>query len=687
MTDQIGRVLGGRYRLVALVGTGASAQVYLADDVRLRRRVAVKVLHAALADDAAFLRRFRAEAQAAAALSHPNIVAVYDWGDDDGTPFIVTEYLAGGSLRALLDAGHRLSPSQALLVGLEAARALDVAHRRGFVHRDIKPANLLFGDDARLRVADFGLARAIAEAAWTEPQGAVLGTARYATPEQARGEPIDGRADVYSLALVLVESVTGKVPFAADTTISTLMGRVDRDMVVPPDLGPLRRPLQRAGRADPDQRPDAGELVVSLLACAEHLPRPAPLPLVGPHERDPALAGLDDHDDPDRTVLGLGAGLGGAYLGDDAGEDRAGEDAAEDDEAHETLDGAAQDRAAQDTAHETVVLGGAPLLDEVPVDPPLEPEQGRRRRWRRRQRGPGPERQRRRWPVLVLTVALAAVLGGVGAFVVVSLRTPTYEVPVLIGLSEGEARRLVGEYGWRIETRQVRQDGTVPGEVTRTEPRRGQRLAEGGTFVLYVSLGNTLVDVPGDLVGVPAEDAEAALVAAGLVPRLEPRHDEEVEAGIVLGLAGDLPEQLPRESEVTLVVSAGPAPRTVPGDLAGQPLEAARQALGDLGLGVSVIEQFSDQVDRGLVIAVRGAGTEVPRGTTVEVVVSRGPDVVTVPDTSGRSLSEAVAALEAAGLTPGQVFGPAAGRVAFTDPDAGRTVRRGSVVDITLRRR
>ena len=246
-TDQIGRVLSGRYRLIAPVGTGASAQVFLADDVRLKRRVAVKVLHEALADDEAFLRRFRAEAQAAAALNHPNILAVYDWGDDDGTPYLVTEYLGGGSLRSILDRGTRLTPSQALLVGLQATRALDYAHRRGFVHRDVKPANLLFGEDGRLRIADFGLARALAEAAWTEPQGAVLGTARYASPEQAQGESVDGRADVYSLGLVLIEGVTGAVPFASDTTIATLMARVGRSVEVPDALGALRK-AARAGR-------------------------------------------------------------------------------------------------------------------------------------------------------------------------------------------------------------------------------------------------------------------------------------------------------------------------------------------------------------------------------------------------------------------------------------------------------
>ena len=222
----MGQVLGGRYRLLGPIGTGASATVYLADDVVLRRRVAVKVLHAALADDAAFLKRFQAEAQAAAALNHPHVMAVHDWGQGD-VPYLVTELLGGGSLRAMLDTGARLDPAQSHLVGLEAARGLDYAHRRGFVHRDIKPANLLFDEDARLRIADFGLARALAEAAWTEPMGAILGTARYASPEQAQGRPLDGRSDVYSLALVLVEAVTGEVPFTADTTIGTLMARVD----------------------------------------------------------------------------------------------------------------------------------------------------------------------------------------------------------------------------------------------------------------------------------------------------------------------------------------------------------------------------------------------------------------------------------------------------------------------------
>ena len=172
ITDSIGRVLGDRYRLVTALGTGASAHVYLADDVSLHRRVAIKVLHPALAGDADFLRRFRAEARAVAALNHPNILQVYDWGEEHDEPYLVLEYLAGGSLRQVFDTGALLSPEQAVRIGLQAAAGLDYAHRRGLIHRDIKPANLLFDAEARLRIADFGLARALAEASWTEPDGA-----------------------------------------------------------------------------------------------------------------------------------------------------------------------------------------------------------------------------------------------------------------------------------------------------------------------------------------------------------------------------------------------------------------------------------------------------------------------------------------------------------------------------------
>src|SRR5215475_9873601 len=229
VSDLAGRVLAGRYLLHAPVGTGASGRVYVAEDTRLRRRVAVKVLHAALAEDAAFLRRFRAEAQLAASLHHPHIVTVHDW------------------------------------VGRDVASALQYAHARGVLHRDIKPANLLFDEHGRVRVADFGLARALAEASWTEPAGAVFGTARYASPEQAQGVNLDGRSDVYSLSLVLVESITGHVPFSADTTLGTLSARTLRSLEAPEMMGKLGPVVERAGALAPDDRyPNAATMRAAL---------------------------------------------------------------------------------------------------------------------------------------------------------------------------------------------------------------------------------------------------------------------------------------------------------------------------------------------------------------------------------------------------------------------------------------
>src|SRR3954453_9976488 len=281
VSDLAGRVLAGRYMLQHAIGTGASGRVYAAQDTRLRRRVAVKVLHAALAEDSAFLRRFRAEAQLAASLHHPHIVTVHDWGEDD-MPFMVLELLEGGSLRGMLDQNTRLTVAQAARVGRDVASALEYAHARGVLHRDIKPANLLFDEHGIVRVADFGLARALAEASWTEPAGAVFGTARYASPEQALGIQLDARSDLYSLALVLVESVTDRVPFAADTTLGTLTARTQRSLTAPETLGPLAPVVERAGALDPAQRyPDAGTMRQALADAGESLPPPAPLILVG----------------------------------------------------------------------------------------------------------------------------------------------------------------------------------------------------------------------------------------------------------------------------------------------------------------------------------------------------------------------------------------------------------------------
>ena len=282
----------GRYLLHGAIGTGASGRVYVADDQRLRRRVAVKVLHAALADDAAFLRRFRAEAQLAASLRHPNIVTVYDWGEDD-VPFMVLELLEGGSLRSMLDQGTLLTVAQAARVGRDVASALEYAHARDVLHRDVKPANLLFDEHGVVRVADFGLARALAEASWTEPAGGMLGTARYASPEQAIG-----RAARRALRPLLAGAGARRV---GDRS-RAVRGRHDdrhahRAHAASADRArgartARARSIDRAGRLEPDERyPDAGTMRQALADVGDALPPPGPL----------VLAGMVDHADPHPT--------------------------------------------------------------------------------------------------------------------------------------------------------------------------------------------------------------------------------------------------------------------------------------------------------------------------------------------------------------------------------------------------
>ena len=278
-------MLGGRYRLGNAIGTGGSGTVYLADDLSLGRQVAVKVLHSSLVGDEAFVDRFRAEARLVASLADPHVVSIYDWGVD-GQAYLVTEYLGGGSLRSILSSGRTLAPSQMLTVALEACRALDHAHRQGIVHRDVKPANLLFGQDSRLRIADFGLADALTGTASRElfGGGGVIGTARYASPEQAQGLALDGRSDGYALALCMGEGVTGHLPFVAETLEGTLAARIGQNVPIPDALGPLVPVVAHAGVADPANRPTARELGRMLLDIAGRMSRPEPLPLVGPGE-------------------------------------------------------------------------------------------------------------------------------------------------------------------------------------------------------------------------------------------------------------------------------------------------------------------------------------------------------------------------------------------------------------------
>jgi eukaryotic-like serine/threonine-protein kinase len=698
--DQVGRVLGGRYRLLAPVGTGASATVFMADDVQLQRRVAVKILHPTLAEDAAFLKRFRAEAQAAAALSHPNVMAVYDWGQDgeasNSTPYLVLEYLAGGSLRSMLDRGRQLSPSQALLVGLEAARGLDYAHRRGFVHRDVKPANLLFGRDRRLRIADFGLARAIAEAAWTEPDGVVLGTARYASPEQARGLAVDGKTDVYSLTLTLVEAVTGQVPFAADTTVATLMNRLDKLMPVSADLGPLASVLERAGRPEPSERYDAGELARALVQAAERLPRPAPLPLV------PTVGAAAMTAAPDDTTL---VAASGGRVGDvttvagppngtassataNASVAAAGGGAATNGSAGNASAGNASTAATAEIPRPAVpvVVGGVAVDERTRPAPPGGGPGGPTLYDGERENDP---KRKINGFVIVLGVLVLAALVATGVLIFQRTRTDSHAVTSLVGLPRAEALNRISEFNWKTDIQHQRSDAQPFDVVYDQNPKDG-KLKEGATFTLYVSDGPVLHALP-DISQQPQATAQATLAGMGLGLNLAgQQYDENLPAGSILawsvgGTPNPVGQQVPTGTGIDVVVSQGPAPRTIP-DLVNHSFDEASAALTGAQLQVQQVEPaFNDTIAAGNVIALNPPpGTQVPRGTVVQVAVSKGPETVPLPDLKGQSTAQAKATLESLGLALGGTSGPADAPVLATSPPAGTPVKRGTAIYLLL---
>jgi len=635
MADQVGRVLGGRYRLVAAIGRGGSANVLLAEDVTLRRRVAVKVLHPGLAEDKIFLRRFRAEAQQAAALNHPNIMRVYDWGESEDGPYLVLELLEGGSLRDLLDQGHRLSPSQALRVGLEVAHGLDYAHRKGLVHRDIKPANLLFDDEGRLAIADFGIARALAEAAWTEPAGAMLGTARYASPEQAQGFKLDGKTDVYALALVLVEAVTGQVPFAGDTAISTLMARVDAPLDVPPELGALAPIVDRAAAPDPKARMDARRLGQALERAAEVLPHPARFPLV---QKEPAAGSWDQNGDGEKeTDPGSQTGAAVASRRSDLTES---------------------------------------LTRPVPYDVDADPEPATDSKGVPE----GPAKKRRRiGPVWVAAVLLGILLVAGGTYAIARSRIPTRPVPALRGNSLDQARAIASQSKLKVKVGAERFDEAVPaGVVIDQDPALG-KLREGETLEVVLSKGPPPRAVP-DLAGLDQRSAEDRLAQSGFAPKVARQFSEDQRSGAVLDWSPK--GEQPKGAEIAVTVSGGPAPRKVP-DVSGRTYEDAVKALASVGLKAARTEAFSDTVAVAKVIGSRpSSGSEAARDSSVAVVISKGPDVVPVPNLVGKAVPEAQAVLGQAGLTVVNVYGPLNKPVFTTDPAAGVSVKRGAGVSL-----
>jgi len=697
LTDTIGRVLSGRYRIDAALGTGASAHVYVATDVTLKRQVAIKMLHPVLAADRAFLKRFRSEAQAAASLAHPNLVAVYDWGEDTDGPYLVLEMLGGGSMRELLDDEHPLQPAHVASIGAQAAHGLAYAHARGFVHRDVKPANLLFDEDRRrLCVADFGLARALAEAAWTEPVGATLGTARYAAPEQAQGKRVDGRADVYALSLVLYEALTGSVPFGSDTTIGTLMARVGATLPAHSALGPLEAVLRAAAAPEPEERLSASELARSLSQLARELPSPGSLPdgrirrTWRPYDDVSHIDGSPvngngsrkepETADDDIDAMALAEAIGIAdepakpYVRTPVVADSLGPVAPK-------TDGRIDD----------LTEIGAPAQSDV--DPPAK---------KKKQKAAEPTTPKqvvlksttrhRRWPWVVALVII--LLAGVAAGGLIAIKkykvfapTPSHKVPSFAGLTPALATSAVVKDHFHVRVSGHAYNLTVPvGGIISQSPRPGIRLVQGKTISVVTSLGPPPVPVPA-LASITAGGCPAvtAVLSSGhLKPLCAYDTSISVKDGGVISFTQDVKTAI-WGTTIRVVISTGLPQVAVP-DIAGMSKDELTNSLNVAHFTVAFgTAQYSSTVPTGEPLpGWTGEGKTLLYGSTVGVVLSLGHAPVAVPNVAGDSQTEAVDMLESEGFTISAVYGPNDDPVTSTDPLEGTVEPYGYAVDVYL---
>ncbi len=722
------RVFAGRFRLLARRGRATDIALFEAADATTGRTVALRIVHPDLCARPGFDERFRTTMDQVAAVRHPNLTEVIEVGSSTwaGRPvwFVVCENLTGGTLRDLHDRGRQLSASQVVMVGLEACRGLDAAHRAGLVHGGIRPNSIVFGDDGRVRIAELGLSSLVDDAWWdssTGPQEVDIDRAKYASPEQARGEAPGAKSDVYSLDLCLLESVTGQLPFVADSSVATLAARVDRLLPVSADLGPLAAVLERAGRPDPDDRSSAAEFGRAMHQAAEKLPRPAPLALLsGAVAAAPATAG--DATSPTgvrrptpivaATATGAAAAAGAAAVGDapptpadagaGAGHIVGSELNAADRDPDELAVASSVDPPAMPvtatvgppspaSSDDTVeAASAAPESPESPpapepttpasAEPASVPAAAAESVWapqvlhapRAGEPIPGlpdddrPARRRRRWPLVAAVVVLIALVAAAG--VAWFGRTVSHQVPDLAGLDQGEALNLISGFDWEVAVVEQPDDLVPAGVVVGSEPTAGTSLAEGSAFTLLVSSGPAPRELP-ELTGRTVEEATSLLLGLGLVLEIGDRpFDEEVAPNLIVSWS--VPDQpalgagdtvLPGTA-VVVAVSAGPAPRIVP-DLTGRTVDEATAELEAQGLVANVLpEEFSPTVAVGGIARQDPApGTEVERGATVSLAPSKGPDLVPVPPLAGLTVDQARAALEGAGLVLGEVKGDPAG--------------------------
>lgn len=607
-------LLSGRYRLGGLIGVGGMSDVYAANDTLLGREVAVKMMRADLARDESFLERFRREAKNAAFLNHPVIVSVFDTGETDGpmgtVPYIVMELVQGETLRDIVHREGPMDPARAASILAYVCDALDFSHKQGIIHRDVKPANIMLTNTGAVKVMDFGIARALGDSTSMTQTAAVIGTAQYLSPEQARGKPADARSDIYSVGCVLFEALTGQPPFTGETPLSVAYQHVQDDPPLPSTLveglsdeegTALDAVLLTAMAKDPAERYDTAA------DFAEELRRISrgEVPLAAVHH----VRGADDGA-PEQRPRRASAAAAGAAAG-----------------------GAA---AAEGAARRS---DSAPARRQVDEPAPREREE---------------EKKKGGKLAVVAWLAIAALLlGGVGVvsynLFTDSGQSESVAIPQVEGMPADQAQAMLEDAGFVVDRRDEPHPDIARNFVISTEPAFGSGLPKGSTVVLKVSSGREITDVP-DVRDKPAEEARRLLEEAGLQvdPVLREEASSDIERGHIIDQSPSAGAQVSKGTRVNLTVSSGPETRTVP-DVTGQNLESARATLESANFVVQVTEIDSTE-PQGRVLEVPQAGERLPAGSTVEIVVSRG-NQMRMPNVEGRTFEEAERALRDAGFT------------------------------------
>ena len=582
----IGRTLDGRYRVLRRIADGGMATVYLAVDERLDREVALKVMRQHLTHDESFVTRFRREARSSASLSHPNVVAVFDQGEDDGHIFLAMEYVPGQTLRDVMREEGLLSPRAALDVLDPVLQALAEAHTKGLIHRDVKPENVIINDNGTVKVADFGLARAVTSQTVTSTQGVLLGTVAYLSPEQVERGIADARSDVYAAGLMLFEMLTGTKAFTGETAIHVAYQHVhggvpspsSRVAGLPPALDEL---VAVATARDPDERPaDAAEFLTLVRRTRATLP-----------------AGVLD-----ARPAGVAAGVAAAQP---------------------TATAALPLQRARPASEGAGGVATRPRSETVAIALPPPPLEGRVVA-----DGGGAPRRRRWWPAILAS----ALIAGLTAWFFLLGPGATATVPSVQGRTQAEAVSAVRKAALDPKVTEAFSEKVPTGVVISTDPAAGQTVRRGSDVALVVSKGPERYAVP-PVVGMTLAEATARIEAVNLaVGKVTKAFDEKVPEGQVVSAKPGPGANLKKGATVALTVSKGRRPIDVP-DLTGKDATIASRQLSALGLKVDATkQQNSDTVAKGKVISQDPRDGTLFKGDKVTLVVSKGPVLVDVPE-------------------------------------------------------